>query len=292
MQFKIDRGIIEVMGFSMNTAEVTDFLKKVAWIIAIIIITKIIIKVGNVLIEKFFNKQKNSRFGVSEKKADTLSELLKSILRYVMYLLAVMWTISIINPGFAMTLTGVLGVGGVAVGFGAQSLIKDIISGFFILFEDQFAVGDYIQVDNMSGFVETLGLRITKIRDFTGDLHIIPNGVITKVTNKSRGNMRALVDVSISYEDDIDAAIKIIRKVCEEAKNDIKTITDGPDVLGVTELGELGVKITVVAKTIPMEQWAVERELRKRIKYALDKEGIEIPYQKRGVINETKEDEV
>ncbi|TDT50475.1 mechanosensitive ion channel family protein [Fonticella tunisiensis] len=292
MQFKIDRGIIEVMGFSMNTAEVTDFLKKVAWIIAIIIITKIIIKVGNVLIEKFFNKQKNSRFGVSEKKADTLSELLKSILRYVMYLLAVMWTISIINPGFAMTLTGVLGVGGVAVGFGAQSLIKDIISGFFILFEDQFAVGDYIQVDNMSGFVETLGLRITKIRDFTGDLHIIPNGAITKVTNKSRGNMRALVDVSISYEDDIDAAIKIIRKVCEEAKNDIKTITDGPDVLGVTELGELGVKITVVAKTIPMEQWAVERELRKRIKYALDKEGIEIPYQKRVVINETKEDEV
>jgi moderate conductance mechanosensitive channel len=285
MNFSIDKGIIEVFGIQITGEEIKTFLFKLIWIIGIFIFTQITIKVGNILISKFFHKQKNSRFGVSEKKADTLSELLKSILRYIMYLMAIIWMISVINPGFALTLTGVVSVAGVAIGFGAQNLVKDIISGFFILFEDQFAVGDYIEIEGKAGIVEALGFRITKLRDFSGDLHIIPNGSIVRVTNKSRGDMRSLVEVSIAYEEDIDRAIETIKQVSEELKKDIKEITVGPDVLGVTGLGDFGVNITIVAKTIPMQQWAVERELRRRIKNAFDKEGIEIPYPKRVIID-------
>lgn len=285
MKFNIEKGIIEVFGIEVSTQGVMNFLIKIAWIIGIVIFVKITTKVGNILIEKFFHKQKNSRFGVGEKKADTLSELLKSILRYIMYLLSIMWIIAVINPGFALTLTGVVSVAGVAIGFGAQNLVKDIISGFFILFEDQFSVGDYVEIEGKSGVVEALALRITKLRDFSGDLHIIPNGSITKVTNKSRGNMRSMVEVSIAYEEDIDKAIATIKDVCDEMKKDGKDISEGPDVLGVTNLGDFGVTITVVAKTLPMQQWAVERELRRKIKYALDREGIEIPYPKRVILD-------
>jgi small conductance mechanosensitive channel len=175
------------------------------------------------------------------------------------------------------TVIAVTSIAGVAIGFGAQNLVKDIITGFFILFEDQFAVGDYIVIEGMSGIVEVLGLRITKIRDFSGDVHIIPNGSITKVTNKSRGNMRALVEFQIAYEEDIDNAIKVINRVNDQIKKDFKQIVDGPEVIGVTDLGDFGVTIRVIAKTKPMEQWGVEVELRKRIKNALSNAGISIP---------------
>jgi small conductance mechanosensitive channel len=187
------------------------------------------------------------------------------------------------------TVIAVTSIAGVAIGFGAQNLVKDIITGFFILFEDQFAVGDYITIEGMSGIVEVLGLRITKIRDFSGDLHIIPNGSITKVTNKSRGNMRALVEFQIAYEEDIDNAIKVINRVNKEMKKDFKQIVEGPEVMGVTALGDFGVTIRVFAKTLPMEQWGVEVELRKKIKNALDMEGIEIPYPKRVLVEDRKE---
>lgn len=257
-------------------------------VIIILILTKITIKLGSAIIERFFKKQKTSRFGLNERKADTLSGLLKSILRYVIYFIAAMWIFE--SLGFDITtVIAVTSVAGVAIGFGAQNLVKDIISGFFILFEDQFAVGDYVTIDGMAGIVETLGLRITKIRDFSGDLHIIPNGSITKVTNKSRGNMRALVEFQIAYEEDIDNAINVIKNVNKEMKKEFKQIVEGPEVIGVTSLGDYGVTIRVIAKTLPMEQWNVEVELRKRIKNALDMSGIEIPYPKRVLVQNGKE---
>lgn len=253
-------------------------------IILILLLCKIGIKIGSSIIEKFFKKQKSSKYGFNDRKADTLSELLKNILRYVMYFIAMMWIFETI--GFDITtVIAVTSVAGVAIGFGAQNLVKDIISGFFILFEDQFSVGDYILIEGLSGVVEALGLRVTKLRDFSGDLHIIPNGSITKVTNKSRGNMRALVEFQVAYEEDIDHVIEVINKASENIKKEFTQIIEGPSILGVSELGESGVKIRVMAKTLPMEQWAIENELRKRIKKALDIEGIEIPYPKRVVIN-------
>jgi small conductance mechanosensitive channel len=190
------------------------------------------------------------------------------------------------------SLIAAAGVGGLAIGFGAQSLVKDVITGFFILFEDQFHVGDYIETGGKSGIVEEMALRVTKMRDFNGDLHIVPNGSIDKVTNKCRGNMRALVEIGIAYEENIDNAIRVMDEVCKEVAHENDKIIEGPTVLGVTRLGEYDVIISVMAKTQPMEQWAVERELRKRIKERLDDRGIEIPYPRRMVIQsrETKQE--
>ncbi|WP_035166120.1 mechanosensitive ion channel family protein [Caloramator sp. ALD01] len=265
----------EAVESNLTQEKIIDGSLKFIKAIAIIIICLIIIKIGEKIIHSFFERQKKSKFGLNEKKAATLQELFKSLLRYAMYFVAAIWIFDI------KTVIAVTGVAGVAIGFGAQNLVKDIISGVFILFEDQFAVGDYIVIDGLSGFVEAIGIRVTKLRDFSGDLHIIPNGTISKVTNKTRGNMRALVDVDIAYEEDIDHAISVIKEVCEDVKKDFEDIVEGPDVVGVVKLGESGITIRVVAKTIPMKQWAVEMELRRRIKYRLDKEGIEIPYPRR-----------
>ena len=173
------------------------------------------------------------------------------------------------------------GIGGIAIGFGAQSLVKDIITGFFIFFEDQYSVGDLVQIGVFQGNVEELGLRVTKLRDFSGELHIIPNSNIQIVTNKTRGPMRALVKISIAYEENINHVVSILEKVCEEIKQANESILEGPSVLAVSNLGEYGVDITIVAKTNPGEQWAAEREIRKSVKEAFDRENIEIPYPKR-----------
>lgn len=280
--------IIDLLNIDDKYTYIIKYVYIILKVIIIISLIKIAIRLGSSIIERFFKKQRTSRFGMNERKADTLSELLKSILRYLLYFIAVMWIFE--TFGFDITtVIAVTSVAGVAIGFGAQNLVKDIISGFFILFEDQFAVGDYITIEGMSGIVEVLGLRITKIRDFSGDLHIIPNGSISRVTNKSRGNMRALIEFQIAYEEDIDNAIKVINRVNEGMKKDFKKIVEGPEVIGVTSLGDFGVTIRVIAKTLPMEQWGVEVELRKRIKNALDAAGIEIPYPKRVLVEERKE---
>lgn len=288
MDADITKYMLDLLKLDMKYAYILGYAYTIVKIVIIIILTKILIRLGSSIIERFFKKQKVLRFGLNERKADTLSELLKSILRYAAYFIAIMWIFE--SLGFDLTtVIAITGAAGVAIGFGAQNLVKDIISGFFILFEDQFAVGDYIVVDGMSGIVETLGLRITKLRDFSGDLHIIPNGSILKVTNKSRGNMRALVDIQIAYEEDIDNAIEVIKNVSEEMKKEFNQLVSGPEVVGVTNLGDFGVTIRIIAKTPPMEQWGIEAELRKRLKNALDEAGIEIPYPKRVLVENRKE---
>ncbi|MDK2836405.1 MAG: moderate conductance mechanosensitive channel [Thermosediminibacterales bacterium] len=247
-------------------------------IAAVVIASKLTLKFGYVIIDRILNpNKKDKRFYIDEKKAMTLSPLLKSLLRYVVDFVAVVTILKILHiPTESIIATA--GIGGLAIGFGAQNLVRDVITGFFIIFEDQFAVGDYINTAGISGIVEEMGLRVTKLRDFSGELHIVPNGEITKVTNHTRGNMRALVDVSIAYEEDIDRSIEVLKRVCEEFAKTREDIVEGPTVLGVNELGSSEVVIRIIAKTLPMQQWSVERELRKRIKKELDKEGIEIPY--------------
>lgn len=284
---KSGKDFIEAFNKTFNYEKLTGYIFLFIKIVAILLITKIIIRVLSLFIERFFNKQKNSKFGMNGRKADTLCELLKSIVRYVMYFISIMWVFEIIGLDIK-TLIAVTSVAGVAIGFGAQNLVKDVITGFFILFEDQFAVGDYVILDGMSGIVEALGLRITKIRDVTGDLHIIPNGSIGKVTNKSRGNMRAMVEVDISYEANVEYAMDTIRKVCIELKKEMPEIVEGPEVLGITNFKDSGVTIRIIAKSVPMKQWDVEMELRKRIKKELDKNQIEIAYPTRVIVNKGK----
>lgn len=275
--------------FNLDTALLVSILTSILQVILILFIAGIVIAIVKKLITRFFDSRKDSKFNkMDSAKADTLSSTAKSVSKYVIYFIA---AISILEV-FGVDTKGIIaaaGIGAIAIGFAAQNLVEDIITGFFILFEDQFSVGDYIAVQGIDGTVEELGLRITKIRSFDGSLNIIPNRQIEIVTNKIRGKMRAWVDVGIAYEEDVDRAISVINKIAEEYKEENEDILEGPTVLGVSNLGSSDVVISIVAKTKPMSQWAVERELRRRIKNTFDKENIEIPYQKQVIYNK-KED--
>jgi small conductance mechanosensitive channel len=233
----------------------------------------------------FFQKQKGPH---PDARLHTLGTLMRSVTRYAIYFIAALMILEELGVKTASLLAGA-GIVGLAIGFGAQNLVRDIISGFFIIFEHQFSVGDYINAAGLSGRVEEVGLRMTKLRDWGGELHIIPNGEITQVTNYARGSMRAMVDVRVAYEEDLERVLEVMRQVCQQVAQDFPVITEGPAVLGVVDLGESEVQIRVVAHTLAFEQWEIERELRKRFKQAFDREGIQVPYPRRTVIFAGKE---
>lgn len=260
-------------------------------ILLIFIIARLAMHFGCKLIRKFFLPTKDRPALLAEHKAKTLSPLLISIYRYAIYTLVAALILAEIGMNIGPLLAGA-GILGLAVGFGAQSLVKDIISGFFILLEDQFSVGDYITTGEFSGIVEELGLRITKIRDFSGELHILPNGSIEAVTNKTRGNMRALVDVGIAYEEDMDHTLAILEELMREYAERDSDVVEGPTVLGVVDLTDSSVRIRIMARTAPMTQWKVERDLRRAIKNRFDEQGIEIPYPRRVVYTRGNDKEV
>ena len=242
------------------------------------------IKIGNKLINKFVDKQVQSKmaFSLDPQKAITIGGVLKSILKYSVYIIGIATMLYDILTKIPVALVS---VGGFAIGIGAQSLVKDIINGFFILFEDQYGIGDHVTIGKFQGIVESIGIRTTNLRDFTGDLHLIPNGSVLEVTNHSRGNIRFIVDVEIAFEENIDETIELIKKVnkkfqekhADKIRGDIK-------VLGVNSLNSSGVTIRVIGMAVPLSQWEMERELRKEIKIELDNVGIEIPYPKTKII--------
>ena len=178
------------------------------------------------------------------------------------------------------------GIVGVALGFGAQSLVRDFLSGMFMFIEDQYGVGDYIDVGEASGFVEVLSLRTTRIRDVDGTLWHVPNGEIRRVANKSQEWARAVLDIEVAYDTDISQAREVIKRVADqvwdEAPEDA-TILEEPELWGVEAFGESSIAIRLVVKVEPAEQWATARLIRERIKAAFDEEGIEIPFPQRVV---------
>ena len=271
-------------GISIDMRDIENIVNKGIRIVVIIILMYITIKIGNRLINKFVKRQieSNARFSMDNQKAKTIGEVLKSVLKYMTYFIGAALILSDAFNGISVAMAS---VGGFALGFGAQSLVKDIINGFFILFEDQYGVGDHVTIGTFSGIVETIGIRTTVIRDFSGDVHLIPNGTINQVTNHSRGNIRFIVDVDISYEEDIDNAINVITNVCNKYKNENENIVEPIEVLGVNSLNASSVTIRIIGKTKPLKQWEAERELRKRVKKVLDEEGIEIPYPKTQLVN-------
>lgn len=268
--------VLLVNSYLKNDSGNLNAYGKFAKILIIIFITRILITVINRVVDRTFKNRKKSNELMTISRANTLGEILKSVIRYTLYFIAIMTILDMFINTASILATA--GIGGVAIGFGAQSLVKDMITGFFILFEDQYALGDYVKIGDYEGIVEELGVRVTKLRDFSGELHIIPNGNIQVVTNRTRGAMRALVEVTIAYEEDIDKAIKVLEKMCLAIKEGNDTILEGPSIMGVTDLAEYGFKLRIVAKTQPMDQWSLEREIRKKVKETLDKENIEIPY--------------
>lgn len=278
--------IKEMMAGYLAPDKISSFLVRGTKIILILIIARISIGITNTLIDKFIDSKDIFKLKIDDNRMSTAKGILKSIVRYAIYFIAIIPILAEVNIDIK-GLVAAAGVGGLAIGFGAQNLVRDIITGFFILFEDQFSVGDYIEIDGKTGVVEEIALRITKIRDFSGDLHIIPNGAISKVTNRCRGNMRAKVDMSIAYEENIERAIQVLNKASEGIKKESDDIIEGPLVLGVTNFGESDVVITTIAKVKPMAQWGVERLMRKKYKETFDREGIEIPYPKRVIYSQS-----
>ena len=274
--------VSKIVTFLFNQIDV--IIQKGFGIILICVVMFIVIKISNRAIEKFVKRQikSNTRFSLDPQKAKTIGAVLKSAVKYLTYFIGIAIMLSSIFNGVSVALAG---VGGVAVGLGTQSLIKDIINGIFILFEDQYGVGDYITIGKYSGIVETIGIRTTVIKDFSGDKHLIPNGSILEVTNHSRSNIRFLVDVQVSYEENLDNAIDIITNVCNEFEKENDDVVEPITVLGVTDLSANGVTIRVMGKSKPLKQWAMENGLRKAIKLKLDEENIEIPYRKVQIIN-------
>lgn len=263
---------------SISVGELEVFVNKGLKILFLVFLMFISIKIGNYIIKKFVDNQIKSdgRLSMDSQRAKTLGEVMKSVLKYSVYFIGITAMASIIFGGISITFAS---IGGVALGLGAQSLIKDLINGFFILFENQFGVGDYITIGNFSGIVSSIGIRTTIIKDFNGDIHCITNGSILEVTNHSRSDSSFIVDVNIAYKEDIDNAISVIEKTCEEFKKENeKDIKEPINVLGVVALGALGVTIRVLGKAKPLRQWDMERELRKLIKVTLDKNNIEIPF--------------
>ncbi|MCX8129671.1 MAG: mechanosensitive ion channel family protein [Clostridia bacterium] len=254
-------------------------------VLGIFILALIVVKLGSFIIRKLFKKQRLSKYGINDKKLNTMASLIVSIFRYTVYLIAIVTILSDVL-GLKSVLAAA-GVGGIAVGFGAQSLIKDIISGFFIVMEDQYVVGDLITIDNMTGNVEDLELRVTKLRNFNGDLYIIPNGEIKKVTNHTRGDKAVIVDIPVSYGSDMSKAFDIANSICEKVGGEFDTITEQPKVMGITDLGKDSLNLRITAKTIPNEHWEVERKIRRMIKEEFDKENIEF-YDKNKIIYEQK----
>ena len=256
-------------------------------IIFIIVFWRIAIFILNKVINKFFRL--SPKFKLDEKKANTLTGLMKSLVKYTIYTIMIISVLNVMKIPTESILAAA-GIGGLAIGFGAQNLVKDVIIGFFILFEDQYGVGDYVTIGSATGTIEEMGLRITKLRRFNGDLHIIPNGDVETVINHSRGNSLAIVDINVAYETEIDRAISILKGVGEiYYSNNKDRLVEEPQVLGVTDLDESSLTLRMIARTVPLKHWAVERELRKSIKDALEKENIEAPYPRRIYINKDQE---
>ena len=235
-------------------------------------------------IEKSVDDGDDSVTTIREKRGRTVAQLLRSVGRVAIVTVAVLLTFNaFINIAPILAGAGILGL---AISFGAQSLVRDIISGFFILMENQFAVGDVIEAAGKNGVVEKMTLRVVVLRDLEGTRHVIPNGQLTVVSNKTRDWARAVVDVSIPYSEDVDRIISVVRDETAQFSTDPKwclQLDGAVEVLGVESMTDNSVVIRTLLKTQPGSQWNVEREFRRRLINRFARESVESPFQQRRV---------
>lgn len=286
--------IIETFGEG-TTAEVVSFLVEPALQILVIVVVAIVLRsLAGRFIARVVRRMKaptDRPLGgapVSPRRAmraDALGTLLSSIAAAVILVIAGFMILGVFGINLAPLIAGA-GIIGLAIGFGAQDLVSDFLSGIFMLAEDQYGVGDFVDVGEAIGQVEGVTLRTTRVRDVDGSLWHIPNGEIRRVGNMSQQWARAVLDIGVSYDADIDQAAAVILQVAEALAADdefVDRILEPPEILGVQDLGADSVDIRLVVKTTPGSQWGLARELRRRIKYALDDAEIEIPYPQRTV---------
>ena len=218
-----------------------------------------------------------------EKRAETLVRIINSAIKVFIYIIACFMILKEVGVDIAPLLAGV-GIAGLAIGFGAQTLVKDFLTGFFILMENQYRVGDVVKIGDHAGLVESIKMRITVLRDLEGIVHTIPNGEVQSVKNMTYGWSRVVLNIGVAYKENVDQVMDVLREVGRKMREEeeyCSFMIDDPQILGVDDFGDSQVTIKMLAKTIPLKQWEVARELRRRIKHAFDEKGIEIPFPQR-----------
>lgn len=220
-----------------------------------------------------------------EKRARTLTGLLNTTISVVIYAAATMMVVTELGIAIGPLLAGA-GIAGVAIGFGAQSLVKDVISGFFILLENQIRVGDVAEIAGKAGLVESINLRTTTLRDLEGKVHIVPNGIIDVASNFTKDWSRAVLEIGVAYKEDVDEVITVLKEVGDELAEDPEWgifILEPMSLLGLDSFGDSSVNIKLFFKTVPLKQWDIARQYRLRVKKAFDEKGIEIPFPHRTI---------
>jgi small conductance mechanosensitive channel len=236
-----------------------------------VIIGIVFIKISKLVVFRIMRPDKH---GV---RALTIAKLLSNIVKYLIWFVVVIISLTELSIDITPFIASA-GVVGLAIGFGAQEIVKDFITGFFIIFDQSFDVGDIIEVDGFKGTVQELGLRITRIRNWKGELKIINNGDIQTLINYSKADSIAIVDFGVAYETDLLKLQDLMEPLLDQIKNSYEDITDSPSFLGVTELADSSINLRVIAKTKPMQHFAVERGIRKDIVVYFKEHGIEIPF--------------
>lgn len=237
-------------------------------------------------LEKFIPEKDPLQAEEAKKRAQTLGNILRHALLITIFFIALLMILGELGIQLG-PLLATAGIGALAISFGAQSLVKDVINGFFIILENQYRIGDVIEGAGVSGLVESVTLRRTVLRDLEGRVHIIPNGQIKIVSNLSKEWSRSVLDVGISYREDVDQVIDLLSQIGREleAEEPYKgAIFEPLQILGVEQFGESQLVIRVMVKTAPLKQWEVGRELRRRIKSRFDEKGIQIPLPHRVLI--------
>ncbi len=284
----MNRGLLETMTADDAVKEAVRFKDKVwnwvtdagMWadvlfaglrILLIFILTRIIIKVVSKVIDRSMEKETRGRLLGDSRRFSTVGGLLKNVVTFICNFVMIMLVLSEFHFDLGPLLAGA-GVVGLAIGFGAQSLVKDVITGFFIIFEDQFAVGDVIQTGTYKGTVEMIGLRTTRLLSSTGEVHIIPNGTIINVTNYSLANALAVVDVPVKIERGLEATLALIGEALKGIDERNSNVVAYPNILGIQSMSTSEYVIRVAANCLPNARDAAERQIQSDIKRALEKQ--------------------
>ena len=249
-------------------------------IFIILILMLIALKASQIIAERLtarIEKDKDEEF---KKRTDTLSSIIHLVSTIVIFAIAAVMILSELNIKIGPILAAA-GIVGVAVGFGAQHLVQDMISGFFILLEDQIRVGDVVEIAGKSGLVEKITLRMVVLRDLAGNVHYIRNGQIDVITNMTKDYSRYVFEIGIAYRENVDEVIEIIQKTDEDLRNDqdfSDDILEPIEILGLDKFADSAIIIKARTKTKPIKQWRVAREFNRRLKKRFDEQNIEIPF--------------
>lgn len=274
----------------MESINLNHFLKQsTEWLLSngirivfIMLFTWIFLKIKKKVTERFIAfliKQKMDDIEF-QKRTQTLGTIIRYVLTAVILSIASMMILKElgINIGPVLAAAGIVGL---AVGFGAQSLVKDVISGFFIILEDQIRVGDVVEIGGKGGLVEKIGLKTTVLRDLAGNVHFVPNGEIKVVTNMTKEFSRYVLEINVAYKEDVDRVIEVIKDIDEELRNDPEfkdDIIEPIEILGLDQFASSSVVIKARTTTMPIKQWRIGREFNRRIKKRFEELGIEIPF--------------